>query len=112
MGKVLISSNLMTDIADGVRSAAGTTDKLTPSEIAERLRSMSSGLSLDVLASGYSSAKTYAIGDIVTYQDGLYECTSDISAPENFDTSHWRTTTVAEELSSILKAGNADDEYY
>ena len=112
MGKVLISPNLMTDIADGVRNAVGTTDKLTPSELAERLRSMSGGLSLDVLASGYSSAKTYTIGDLVTYQDALYACTADISTPESFDDSHWSTTTVADELSPILKAGAADDKYY
>lgn len=123
MGKVLISPNLMTDIADSVRNAIGTTDKLTPAELAERLRSMSGGVSLDVLASGYSSAKTYTMGDLVTYQDALYVCTADISTPEIFDDSHWSTTTVAEELSTILKAGAeelsailkagvADDKYY
>lgn len=112
MGKVLISPNLMTDIADAARNAIGTTDKFTPSELAERLRSISSGVSMDVLASGYSSAKTYSIGDLVTYQDALYVCTADILTPESFDDSHWSTTTVAEELSLILKAGVADDKYY
>lgn len=112
MGKVLISPNLMTDIADSVRNAVGTTDKLTPAELAERLKSMSSGVSLDVLASGYSSAKTYSVGDLVTYQDALYECSTAISSPESFDPTHWSKTTVAEELSLILKAGVADDKYY
>lgn len=112
MGKVLISPNLMVDIADGVRNAIGTTDKLTPAELAERLRSISSGVSMNVLASGYSSAKTYIAGDLVTYQDALYKCKSDILVPESFDVSHWSVTTVAEEMSHILKAGVADDKYY
>lgn len=112
MGKVLVSQNLMTDIADAARNAIGTTDKLTPYELAERLRSISSGLSLDVLAPGYSSAKTYAIGDLVTYQDSFYVCVTAIAEPESFDASHWSKTTVAEELSTILKAGTADDKYY
>lgn len=112
MGKVLISPNLMTDIADSVRNAIGTMDKLTPAELAERLRSMSRGLSFDVLASGYSSAKTYSTGDLVTHQDAFYVCTTDISDPESFDASHWRMTTVASELATILKAGIGDDKYY
>ena len=112
MGKVLISPGLMTNIADAVRNKVGTTDKLTPVELAEKILSMSDGVSLDVLAPGYSSAKTYNAGDLVTYQDAFYVCAAAISEPESFDTSHWRKTTVAEELSTILKAGVADDKYY
>lgn len=112
MGKVLISPNLMTDIADGVRSQTGITEKLTASEIAEALKSLSNGISMDMLASGYSSAKTYSVGDLVTYQDTFYVCATAIAEPESFDASHWSVTTVAEELSAILKAGIADDKYY
>lgn len=112
MGKVLISPNYMTDIADAVRNKIGSTDKLTVTQMAETILNLSNGLSFDVLASGYSSAKTYNIGDLVTYQDALYKCTSDISVPESFDASHWSMTTVAEELSPILKVGVADDKYY
>ena len=112
MGKVLISPNLMTDIADGVRNAIGTTENLTPSELAERLRSMSGGVSLDVLASGYSSAKTYNLGDLVTYQDAFYVCTTAISTPENFNSTNWSETTIGAVLSEILTMGIADDKYY
>ena len=112
MGKVLISSDQMTGIADAVRHKLGGTEKLTTSEITQQILSMSNGLSLDVIADGYSSAKTYAIGDLVTYQDKLYACTTAILTSENFDATHWRETTICDELSTILKAGVADDKYY
>lgn len=112
MGKVLISPNYLTDIADAVRNKIGTADKLTPVELAEKILSISDGVPLNVLAPGYSSAQTYAIGDLVTYQDVLYVCTAEISSSESFNSSHWSKTTVAEELSAILKAGVADGKYY
>ena len=112
MGKVLISPSLMTDIADAVRNKIGRTDKLTATQMAETILNLSDGLSLDVLAPGYSSAKTYSVGDLVTYQDAFYVCAATISEPESFDLSHWRKTTVAEQLSPILKADVADDKYY
>lgn len=112
MGKVLISPNYMTDIADAVRNKIGSTDKLTATQMAETILNLSDGLSLNVLAPGYSSMQTYSVGDLVTYQDAFYACSTAISSPESFDLSHWSKTTVAEELSTILKAGAADDKYY
>ena len=111
MGKVLISPNYMTDIADAVRNKVGTANKFTPSELAEVILSMSNGVPLDTLASGYSSAKTYNVGDLVTYQDALYVCTTDISSSESFDSSHWSKTTIGDELEPYLHGG-ADDKYY
>lgn len=112
MGKVLISSNFMTGIADAVRNKLGTTDKIETSALAEKILSISDGIPLSVLADGYSSVNTYSINDIVTYQNKLYICVSDISESEDFDPSHWSETTVAGVLSDIIKAGVADDRYY
>lgn len=112
MGKVLISSNYMTDIADAVRNKLGTTDKIETSKIAEKILSISDGIPLSVIADGYSSVNTYNIDDLVTYQSKLYICVTDISDPESFDASHWSETTVADVLSGIIKAGAADDKYY
>jgi len=112
MGKVLISSDVMTDIADAVRNKIGSTDKLTVTQMAETILNLSDGLSLDVLADGYSSMQTYSVDDLVTHQDAFYACTTAISSPESFDPTHWRRTTVSEELLSIVKAGSADDKYY
>ena len=112
MGKVLISSNLMTDITDAVRNKLGTTDKIETSKIAEKILSINDGISLSILADGYSSVNTYSIDDLVTYQGKLYTCVTGISNPESFDPSHWSETTVADVLSGIIKAGTADDKYY
>ena len=112
MGKVLISSNNMTDIADAVRNKLGTTDKIETSTLAEKILSISDGIPLSILADGYSSVNTYNIDDLATYQNKLYICVHDISESENFDPSHWSETTVADVLSGIIKAGAADDKYY
>lgn len=112
MGKVLISSNYMTDITDAVRNKLGTTDKIETSKIAEKILSIGDGMPLSILADSYSSANAYSISDLVTYQGKLYTCVTDISDPESFDASHWSETTVADVLSGIIKAGAADDKYY
>lgn len=112
MGKVLISPNYMTGIADAVRQKLGISDKLTAVEIAEKISDMVGELSLDVIAKGYSSARQYSVGDYVIDQGKLYVCTRVPQTGAPIDTTAWRATTIAEELSSILTAGVADDQYY
>lgn len=52
----------------------------------------------------YSPIKTYAVGDYCIYGGLLYKCIYAITEAESFDQSHWRVTTVHDEL--IIQGGN------
>ena len=47
-----------------------------------------------VIASEYSASETYALGDIVTHNGKLYECTTEISTAEEWTSSHWTQRTI------------------
>lgn len=44
-------------------------------------------------APAYDSTSTYAVGDIVTYNGGLYKCNTTISVAEAWDSTHWDAGT-------------------
>lgn len=57
---------------------------------------------LSLIAQTYDATSgTYEIGDLVVYNGGLYKCTTDISLPEAWDSTHWTTTTLAEIIKQI-----------
>jgi len=37
----------------------------------------------------YSPSSTYSVGDVVIYENKLYECSTDISVAEAWDSTHW-----------------------
>lgn len=41
------------------------------------------------LAPAYSTASTYAVGDLVTYDNNLYRCNTAINVAESWTASHW-----------------------
>ena len=47
------------------------------------------------IASAYSSSSTYAVDDLVIYNNVLYKCVTAISTPEAFNAAHWQSTTIA-----------------
>lgn len=49
------------------------------------------------IAPEYSTASTYAVGDLVC-NGGLYRCTTAISTPETWTPAHWTETSVSAEL--------------
>lgn len=53
------------------------------------------------LAPEYSSSSTYAVGDLVLKDGQLYECNTTIGTAEAWNSSHWTSKTVADELSSL-----------
>lgn len=61
----------------------------------------SAGASLSVIADSYSASSTYAIGDVVIYNGGLYKCTTTISSAEAWTSSHWSATTVDGLISNL-----------
>ena len=50
------------------------------------------------IANTYSSSASYAIGQYCLYDNNLYKCTTTISTPEAWNSSHWIQVTVGEGL--------------
>ena len=57
------------------------------------------------LADAFSTAGTYAVGDLVIYENKLYKCTTAVTLAEAWDSTKWTATTLAAEMES---GGNAD----
>lgn len=51
-------------------------------------------LALGLYTDNYDSAKTYAIGDMVTHNHAIYECTTAITTAEEWDSSHWTIVPI------------------
>lgn len=56
------------------------------------------GMNISTSTEGYSSLKTYKVGDYCIYEDLLWRCIREISTPTPFDQQDWVTTTVSEEI--------------
>ena len=52
----------------------------------------------NIIASEYDGTITYAVGDIVLYNGGLYECTTAIQSGEEWAAGHWNAVTIVDEL--------------
>lgn len=52
----------------------------------------------DDTADAYSASSTYAVGDLCIAFGRLYRCTTAISTPEAWNSSHWAATTIADEI--------------
>lgn len=50
------------------------------------------------IAPAYSSSGTYAVGDYVIYNSGLYRCVSAISTAESWTAAHWVSVDLAPDL--------------
>lgn len=42
----------------------------------------------------YSDSLTYAVGDLTSYNNNLYVCTTPITTPEAWNASHWQQTSL------------------
>ena len=60
------------------------------------------------IAPSYDSTATYNLGDLVVYNDTLYECTTAIPVAEAWDSTHWTATDVSDQLS---RKANIDGSY-
>ena len=49
----------------------------------------------------YDNTSTYAVGDIVVYENELYRCTTAISTAEEWDSIHWTKTDIISEMPVI-----------
>ena len=60
-------------------------------------------------ADAYDATKTYAVDALVIYENQLYKCTTAITTAEQWDSTKWKATTLAEEIGTGGGGGgNAD----
>ena len=52
----------------------------------------------------YSTSATYAVGDYVLYNSGLYECNTAITTAEAWTAAHWTAVKVGPELTDLKTA--------
>lgn len=55
---------------------------------------------LSTLIEDYSQ-KAWALGEYCRYDSAVYRCTTAITIPEVWDSTHWQETTIGEELKNI-----------
>ena len=57
-----------------------------------------------MIASEYSSSKTYAVGDYVYHNGTLYKCTTAITTAEAWTSGHWAAAKLADDCSGLMTA--------
>ena len=55
-------------------------------------------------ADAYDAAQTYAVGDLVIYENRLYKCTTAVTVAEPWDSTKWEQTTLAESGGTKVEA--------
>jgi lysophospholipase L1-like esterase len=70
-------------------------------QIAANEESIENSVSSDMLAESYSANKTYSIGDYVIYNNELYTCIYEITAPEGWNSAHWRIANLGDGISDL-----------
>ena len=73
-------------------------------QIALNEENISTGISADMLAEDYSANKTYSIGDYVIYNNQLYTCIYEITAPEGWNSAHWQIANLGDGISHLNNA--------
>lgn len=53
------------------------------------------------VAPTYDNTLTYTIGEVVSYNGKIYRCTTAITTPEDFDSTHWTETSVASDYVNL-----------
>lgn len=70
-------------------------------QIAANEESIGNSVSSDMLAEDYSANKTYSIGDYVIYNNELYTCIYEITAPERWNSAHWEIANLGDGISDL-----------
>ncbi len=60
-------------------------------------------------ADAYDAAQTYAVGDLVIYENRLYKCTTAVTVAEPWDSTKWEQTTLAESGGTGVEANPAGE---
>lgn len=73
-------------------------------QIALNEQNIDAGVSSDMLAEAYSANKTYSVGDYVIYNNELYVCIYEITAPEGWNQEHWQVANLGDGISDAKNA--------
>ena len=57
---------------------------------------------LDNIATQYNPSSSYAVGDYVIHDNGLYKCKTAIANGETWNSSHWDRVRIGTELKTIF----------
>ena len=63
-----------------------------------------------VVASAYSAAKTYKVGDYVLYNSNLYRCSTAITTAEAWNAAHWTQIVLADDVADLKT--DLSENYY
>ena len=53
------------------------------------------------IAPAYDEHTTYSVGEVVSYNGKIYKCTTAITTPESWDSTHWTETNVASDFVNL-----------
>lgn len=59
----------------------------------------------DIAAPLYNASSDYAVGDLVSHNNKLYECNTPITGGEAWDETHWTATTIAQSILGLINTG-------
>lgn len=59
----------------------------------------------DVVAPNYNETSTYVVGDIVAYGNNIYQCTTAVNIPEEFDSLKWSKGSIASLILGLINTG-------
>lgn len=90
------------DVADAAKTEAdqGAID-IAAVEITANAASTKAAGAISDFSDEYDAASTYAVHDLVIYNNLLYECITAITVPEAFNGTHWRRTTIESVIDGV-----------
>ncbi len=62
----------------------------------------------ELLGDEYNSNSTYSKGDLIIYNNTLYKCNTNITTAEEWNASHWTTTSLSNEINNKQDKLNFD----
>lgn len=100
-----ITSGIDEALVDKIGLATLTTTAKNLSGAVNELNARTTELGTDLeatqvwIADEYDTTRTYAVDDMVSYENELYKCITAVTSPEAFDENKWEATGVSYELS-------------
>lgn len=99
----LYTGGTTTDMTISISASNVITGSLSASVLAS-LAKADSAIQADVIAPAFSTSSTYALGDYVTYNGKLYECTTAVTTAGDWVAASWTETKVMQAFEPIPTA--------
>lgn len=59
------------------------------------------GIAVNVIADEYDATATYVVGDVVMHGGQRYSCSTAITTPEAWNSSHWAATSIQDSIGNV-----------